>query len=105
MKQIFKLLTILFILSFSIYAQEVKTDENATNKSEGSEKVDSPQANGDKVIIKDGTTTLIEIKNEGSAGSIFLPSVGSVLTGSKLYSNGVNLFWGKVTRWTNRYGS
>ncbi|MCB0753909.1 MAG: hypothetical protein KDC52_20730, partial [Ignavibacteriae bacterium] len=88
------LFTGLLLLSVSIYAQESETDGKKSNKIEGTEKVDSPQAVGDKVRIKDGTTTLIEINNEGSAGSILLPSVGGLLSGSKLYSNGVNLFWG-----------
>ena len=94
MKNNILLLAILLLLSISIYAQEAETDGKKTNKIEGTEKVDSPQAVGDKVRIKDGTTTLIEINNEGIAGSIMLPSVGCVLSGSKLYSNGVNLFWG-----------
>ncbi|MCW8849469.1 MAG: hypothetical protein OQJ81_05760, partial [Melioribacteraceae bacterium] len=92
MKHYTMLLVVIFILSFSIYAQ--KTDSKKTDKTKGTEKIDSPQAVGDKVRIKDGTTTLIEINNEGSAGSILLPSVGGLLSGSKLYSNGVNLFWG-----------
>ena len=96
MKNYTLLLATLFFMSFSLYAQEAKTDSKKINLIEESEKIDSPQATGDRIKIKDGTTTLIEIKNEGSAGSILLPSVGSVLNGSKLYSNGVNLFWGNT---------
>ena len=55
---------------------------------------DKTQVIGDKVSIKDGTTVLIEIENEGIAGSIFLPPLGNSLSGPKLYNNGGTLFWG-----------
>ncbi|MCB0747481.1 MAG: tail fiber domain-containing protein [Ignavibacteriae bacterium] len=48
---------------------------------------------GSKVNIKDGSTTLLEFTNEGTGGSILLPSIGTTLSDPKLYNNGGTLFW------------
>jgi len=52
------------------------------------------------VDVKDGEShTLLQINDEGSAGSLILPNVSSGLSGNKLYNNGGNLYWG-----TNQLG-
>lgn len=47
------------------------------------------------VDVKDSDGhTLIQINDEGTAGSIELPSVGSTLGSGKLYNDGGDLYWG-----------
>ena len=87
----------IFICSISfIHAQQAKKDKSISEneKNKISNKSVNTQSVNDKVSFKDGSTTLIEINSEGSAGSLILPSVGSALSGNKLYNNGGNLFWG-----------
>ena len=88
MNSYLKLYIMLIFLSSTLIAQDIIKDNPEKTKIHEIEKTDTPEAVGDKVIIKDGTTSLIEIENEGSAGSIILPDVGGTLTGSKLYNNG-----------------
>ncbi len=50
-----------------------------------------------QLIVKDQETTpntLLQVNDEGSAGSITLPAVLTSLSGYKLYNFGGNLFWG-----------
>ena len=50
-----------------------------------------------QLTVKDqesSPNTLFQVIDEGSSGSIFLPPLGSSLTGTKLYNYGGNLFWG-----------
>ena len=50
---------------------------------------------GQTVNINDGSTnTLLQIVDEGSAGSLKLPNVGTTIDDIKLYNNGGNLYWG-----------
>jgi hypothetical protein len=89
MKPAFRVLRL--VLVFSIFISVSFAQEAKINKSKG---IDGTTAVDDKVQFKDGTTTLIEINSEGAAGSLIFPSVGSTLTGTKLYNNGGNLYWG-----------
>ncbi len=88
----------LFFFSFSsINAQQVNNKQEIDeDKSKESDKAKETQAVDDKITFKDGSTTLLEINSEGSAGSIILPSVGSTLSGNKLYNNGNTLYWGNT---------
>ncbi len=91
------LTSIIFLCSISfLFAQQAKKDKTVTanEKNNISNKSEKAQSINDKVSFKDGSTTLLEINSEGSAGSLILPSVGSALSGNKLYNNGGNLFWG-----------
>lgn len=50
-----------------------------------------------QLVVKDqdpSPNTLLQVNDEGTVGSISFGSVGGVLTGSKLYCNGTNLYWG-----------
>ena len=49
MKNYTMLLTILFLLSLSIYAQEAESNRKKTKEEEGAKKIDSPQATGDDI--------------------------------------------------------
>ena len=97
MKRSAVLLLIIFLFSIPfLFAQQNnknKADTENETKSIPNKSVNTQSVN-DKVSFKDGSTTLIEINSEGSAGSLILPSVGSALSGNKLYNNGGNLFWG-----------
>lgn len=58
------------------------------------------------VDVKDSDGhTLIQINDEGTAGSIELPSVGSTLGSGKLYNDGGDLYWGADQLATNGGGS
>ena len=90
-------LSTIFICSISfIHAQQTKQNKTASinEKNNVPNKPVNTQSINDKVSFKDGSTTLFEINSEGTAGSLILPSVGSALSGNKLYNNGGNLFWG-----------
>jgi len=86
-------LFITFLLSISSFAQKIVKPESRNSKSNFTNPNET-QTVGDKIIFKDGSTPLMEINSEGSAGSLILPSVGSALSGTKLYNKGGNLYWG-----------
>ncbi len=88
------LLITLIIFCFSSNIAQQDGSKQIDDKSQKVNNSNETQAVNDKVTFKDGSTTLLEINSEGSAGSIILPSVGSPLSGNKLYNNGGNLFWG-----------
>ena len=51
-----------------------------------------------QLVVKDQESTpntLLEVNDEGIAGSLTLPNVGNNLIGTKLYNNGGKLFWGE----------
>ena len=88
---------ILILTSSLIFSQEDIKTINKDKKSktvvvDGIEKV---KATGSKLNISDGTTTLLEFENEGTAGSIILPDVGASSTpvGDKLYNKNGDLYW------------
>ena len=90
-------ITIIFLCSICfLNAQQAKQNKSnlENEKNNISNKSEKTQAINDKVSFKDGTTTLLEINSEGSAGSLIFPNVGSSLSGNKLYNNGSHLFWG-----------
>ena len=99
MKRCGLFLAIIFTYSIS-FLNAQQTKGNKTDFENGKDKISnksvSTQSINDKVSFKDGSTTLLEINSEGSAGSLILPSVGSALSGNKLYNNGGNLFWGNT---------
>ncbi|MBK8944919.1 MAG: tail fiber domain-containing protein [Ignavibacteriae bacterium] len=97
------LLLFLFFLSTS-KAQELKNSEQKTSddKSRTIEKVNETTLTGDKIIFKDGATSILEIENEGNTSSIMFPNAGAITpssTANKLYNNNGNLYWG-----TNQLG-
>ena len=50
-----------------------------------------------QLTVKDQESTpntLLQINDEGTAGSITFPNVGTKLSGLKLYNYGNNLYWG-----------
>ena len=92
------LIYVLIFSSFSIFAQETKetTKKEKKSKTVLDDKVDKTVAVGSKLNISDGTTTLLEFENEGTAGSIILPDVGVGAfspSGDKLYNKGGSLYW------------
>ena len=91
------LIYVLIFSSFSIFAQETKetTKKEKKSKTVLDDNVDKTAAVGSKLNISDGTTTLLEFENEGTAGSIILPDVGASSTpaGDKLYNKNGNLYW------------
>ena len=96
MKQYIILFVVVIFLSSNTYAQEVETDNKKQNILQGVEKVNAPQAVTDEIKFTNETgNAIITFTDEGNnAGSILLPSVGSGLTGTKLFNNGGNLYWG-----------
>jgi len=86
---------LLFLLSLSIYAQELKSSkDNDTNfKTPG--KIEGVTANGDKITVKDeDSNVLMEVTDEGDAGSIFLEPLSSIgIYNNKLYNMGGSLIW------------
>ncbi len=103
-----KYIILLFFILFNsgIYSQEVIKEKNNIKELNEAQKILAPQATGDKVTIKDGTTVLLEIENEGSAASIKLNDAGTVsLTTNKLYNTGGSLYWnGTALGTTNNAG-
>ncbi len=89
------LIAILFITSFNLFAQEINKKNNYENKNAPITKgIDGITTTGDKVTIIDGTTTLLEINSEGTAGSITIPSLSTIGTNTnKLYNLGGLLYW------------
>ena len=85
------LLFIVYILFSSIIFSQEKVKN--TQKAKGE---DAPQALNDKVEIKNSSgNSILTITDEGNnSSSLLLPAVNSTLTGSKLYNNGGNLYWG-----------
>ncbi len=67
-----------------------------------------------QLIVKDQETprnTLLQVNDEGTAGSITLPAVSTGLAGNKLYNYGGNLYWGSnqlglagTSGWTRNAG-
>jgi len=76
-------------------AQESKEKDLIEIKTKSVKIPNETKAIGDKVTIKDGTTVLMEVENEGSAGSILLPPLSSITTSTdnKLYNLGGTLNW------------
>ena len=71
------------VLVFSIYisvsfAQEINNTKEVKLKDKfgTSKDINAPQAFGDKITFNNGTKTLIEIVEEGTGGSIFIPDGG-----------------------------
>lgn len=86
---------LIFIFSTVLFAQEEKEKDLTKTKNNTVKLPNDTQATGDKVSIKDGATVLLEIENEGSAGSIILPDVSiDPIDDTKLYNRGGNLYWG-----------
>ena len=96
----FLLVVVSILYVTNTFAQEVEANNEKSSEKQGTEKVVSPQAIGDKIIIMDGSSTLLEIQNEGSTGSILLPNSGVIAptpnSDNKLYNNDGNLFWGSA---------
>jgi len=91
MKKLILLSTTLLFLSIIIQAQDKKT-ANIKMKT-NSEKIYSPQATGDAIKFKDDIgNVLIQVEDEGSAGSIVFPSITPGSDG-KLYNQGGDLYW------------
>ena len=87
------MLVILIFSYIQISAQDGK--RNKINDKSISDKINSTAVTGDVINFKDeSNNSLIKITDEGNAGSIELPNVGSILSGNKLYNNGGGLFWG-----------
>jgi hypothetical protein len=84
-----------FFVSVS-FAQEINNTKEVKLKDKfgTSKDINAPQAFGDKITIKNGTKTLIEIVEEGTGGSIFIPDGGFFSSSTnKLFNFGGNLFW------------
>ncbi|MCB9249929.1 MAG: hypothetical protein H6613_15935 [Ignavibacteriales bacterium] len=78
---------------FSLFLSFAQVEEKPETKVE---KPNSIEADGEKVTIKDGTTTMVEFVSQGSSGLIHLPSLGTLVSypGNNLYSSGTDLYWG-----------
>ncbi len=90
------LLVAALILTFTnIYAQkQVETDSKKKSTTNGTEKADAPAALNDKIEFKNGTNAIITINDEGSAGSISIPSGSAPSDPSgKLYNYNGSLYW------------
>ncbi len=93
---------IIFFLTFvfsNTYAQVDKTNQKQIDAQDTTQHSattpNAPQVEGDKVIIKAGSTILMEVEDEGTAGSIKLEDAGAVSQKpNKLYNNGGKLYWG-----------
>ena len=101
------LIPILFITSFNLSAQEINKKNKHENKNAQITKgIDGITATGDKVTIKDGTTTLLEINSEGTAGSVTIPSLSTIVTNTnKLYNIGGLLYWNGNVLTTGQNGA
>ena len=103
-KSLTVLIIILCLLSNLTNAQELnnkkaKPDfENVTNK------IDGVSATNDKMTLKDGTTTLLEVTNEGEGGSIYFEPLPADITSfdNKLYNVGTELYWSGAPLGTSR---
>ncbi|MCW8849467.1 MAG: tail fiber domain-containing protein [Melioribacteraceae bacterium] len=89
------IIALLVVLNLNIYCQQEEM-QNKTNGNKKIEKLNTSQAATGEIKFKNETgNAIITLTDEGNnAGSILFPSVGSLLSGAKLYSNGANLFWG-----------
>jgi len=94
MKKLTLSITLLLLFSTFLFAQEIKQKDKLNEETKAVKVKHGIRSVGDKVLFKDGSTVLMEIENEGSAGSIVLPDVEGGLSGTKLYNWGGNLFWG-----------
>ncbi len=85
-----------FALLSTVVPQKVEDEKSdkIKNKISSIDGTNETQAFGDKITFKNGTKTLIEIEEEGTAGSIVIPDGGFFgATTNKLYNFGGNLFW------------
>ncbi|MCB9249925.1 MAG: hypothetical protein H6613_15915 [Ignavibacteriales bacterium] len=95
-----KLTFTLFLFSFvfltSAFAQVKEKPEAKVDEKTELNRPNSIEADGEKVTIKDGTTTMVEFVSQGSSGLIHLPSLGTLVSypGNNLYSSGTDLYWG-----------
>lgn len=94
MKKLTLSVTLLLLFSTFLFAQEIKQKVKQADETKAVKDNQGIRSVGDKVTFKDGSTVLMEIENEGSAGSIILPDVAEELSGTKLYNLGGNLYWG-----------
>lgn len=95
MKKLVIPIFLFFNFSTFLFAQEVKEKELPSSENKTVIMPNKTQAVGDKVTIKDGATVLLEIENEGNAGSIRLPNINvDPIDDIKLYNSGGNLYWG-----------
>ena len=94
MRKVLLIITSLLV-SVAINAQEKTLKDNLVKQNSGNDKVDDIQAIGDKVTIKDGSTILMEVVNEGDGGSIYLKPLTADITSfdNKLYNVGTELYW------------
>ena len=94
MRKVLLIITSLLV-SVTINAQEKTLKDNLVKQNSGNDKVDDIQTTGDKVTIKDGSTILMEVTNEGDGGSIYLKPLLSDITtfDNKLYNVGTELYW------------
>jgi hypothetical protein len=88
------LFVIILFSAIQIAAQE--TEKPNIESSANIKLPDSPQTVGDVIEFKNqsGTPILTITEQANEAGSILLPSVGSTLSGNKLYNNNGSLYWG-----------
>jgi hypothetical protein len=84
----------IFLFSISIYSQQNKSKNQIPNEINKESTIDKTQASDNKIIFKEGLTTLVEIDKQGTGGAIILPSTGSTQVGFRLYNNSGNLYWG-----------
>ena len=86
---------LLLLLSSSIYAQELNSKKNKEDVITKPGKIESVTATGDKMTVKDESgSVLMEVTDEGTAGSITLPALSSIGTyGNKLYNMSDSLYW------------
>ena len=101
MKNYILFLAVLFLLSISIYAQEVETDKENRPIKQKIDKVQAPEAVTDEINFKNETgNPIISITDEGSnKGSITLPEMTSSpsTTLNKLYNLSGDLMFGDST--------
>ncbi len=87
---------VLLLLGFStVLAQEIKNKDKKVNETVQTKTPNTTLSTGDEINFKDDeANTLITITDEGTVGSITLPS-GSApsTTANKLYNIGTSLFW------------
>ncbi len=95
---------LLLLLSSSIYAQELNSKKNKEDVITKPGKIESVTATGDKMTVKDESgSVLMEVTDEGTAGSITLPALSSIGTyGNKLYNMSGSLYWNGTALGTGR---